>query len=106
MSRESILKIREVEETAKRMVADAKAEAQKMIEAAHAEGKALCARTESDVGAEYGAKLTDLGERTLQMRERVEAENQEAISSMETEIRLRRRGAEKIIIRGFEQKCR
>ena len=106
MSRESILKIREVEETAKCMVADAKAEAQKMIETAQEEGKALCARTESDVGAEYGTKLTELGERTSQMRERVESESQEELSSMETEIRLRRRGAEKIIIRGFEQKCR
>lgn len=106
MSRESILKIREVEETAKRMVAEAKADAQKMIETAHAEGKALCIRTESDVSAEYGAKLTELGERTAQMRERVETESREELSSMETEIRLRRRSAEKIIIRGFEQKCR
>lgn len=106
MSREAILKIREVEETAKRMVADAKTEAQKMIETAQAEGKALCERTENDVGAEYGTKLTELGERAAEMRERVESEGQEELSSMETEIRLRRRGAEKIIIRGFEQKCR
>lgn len=106
MSRESILKIREVEEAAARMVADAKSQAQNMVEAAHAEGKALCARTETDVGAEYGGKLTELGERTVQMRERVETESREELSSMETDIRLRRRSAEKIIIRGFEQKCR
>lgn len=106
MSRESILKIRQVEENAARMIADAKSQAQKMVEAAQAEGKALCARTENDVGAEYGGKLTELGERTAQMRERVETESREELSSMETDIRLRRRSAEKIIIRGFEQKCR
>ncbi len=106
MSRESILKIREAEETAGRMIADAKTQAQKLVEEAQAEGKALCARTETEVGAEYGGKLAELGERAAQMRERVETESREELSSMETEIRLRRRSAEKIIIRGFEQKCR
>lgn len=106
MSRESILRIREAEENAERMIADAKAQAQKMIEAARSDGRALCERTEADVTAEYGARLTELSERAAQMRERVDSESREELSSFEGEIRLRRRSAEKIIIRGFEQKCR
>ena len=106
MSRESILRIREAEDAAERMIADAKAQAKEMTEAAHRDGRALCERTEADVTAEYGAKLTELGERAAQMRERVEAESREELASVEGEIRLRRRSAEKIIIRGFEQKCR
>lgn len=106
MSRESILRIREVEETADRMIADAKAQAQEMLDKARREGRALCERVETDVTAEYGTKLTELGERAAQIRERVEEESREELAAAETEIRLRRRSAEKIIIRGFEQKCR
>lgn len=106
MSRESILKIREVEDEAQRIVADAKARAQAMTEAARRDGKALCARVETETASEYDAKLAELGERAGQMRERVDAESREELSTLEGEIRLRRRVAEKMIIRGFEQKCR
>ncbi len=106
MSRESILRISEAEDAAERMIADAKAQAQNMIETARKDGRALCERTEAEVSAEYAEKLKALAERAAQMQERVDAESREELTSVEAEIRLRRRSAEKIIIRGFEQKCR
>ena len=106
MSRDSILRISEAEDAAERMIADAKALAQSMIEAARRDGRALCERTEAEVSDEYAEKLNELGKRAAEMRERVDAESREELTSVEAEIRLRRRSAEKIIIRGFEQKCR
>lgn len=106
MSRESILKIRETEDTAQKTVEAAKARAREMLEEAEREGKELCARTEAEVAAEYAAVLEKIRERSLLLAEKNQAETDEEIAKLRREVSLRRRIAEKIIIRGLESKCR
>ena len=106
MSRESILKIQETEQLAERMVADARARAQAMIAEAEAEGKALCATTEQETAQSLAVMLKQIRERTEGMMERMENKSIEEVNEMKRNVSLRRRIAEKIIIRGFERKCR
>ena len=44
--------------------------------------------------------------RFLGMSERLEAESQEEVAELKRRVTLKRKIAEKIIIRGFERKCR
>jgi vacuolar-type H+-ATPase subunit H len=106
MSRESILKIKEAEARADRLVAGAKEQARDMLRQAEAEGQALCDKTECECTAELSAMLGQLRERTAQMRERMEAEAHEEIEALEASVSLRRKVAEKIIIGGLERICR
>ena len=106
MSRESILKIRETEDTAARTVETAKARAKEMVEQAERDGKALCERTEAETSAEYTAVLSRIRERSEAFLEDSRTETDEEIAKLRREVSLRRKIAEKIIIRGFESKCR
>ena len=106
MSRESILKIQETERIAEKIVADAQARAQQMIDTAEAEGRALCATTEEETSASLAAMLTQLRDRTEGMSERMANESLAQIEEMKKNVSLRRKIAEKIIIRGFDRKCR
>lgn len=106
MSRESILKIQETEQQAERMIADARARAQEMIAAAEAEGRALCADTERETAASLAAMLEQIRERTVVMSERMANESLAEVDELKKNVSLRRKIAEKIIIRGFDRKCR
>ena len=106
MSRESILKIKEAEARADRLIAGAKEQAQEMLRQAEAEGQALCDKTERECTAELSAMLGQLRERTLQMRERMEAEAREEAEALEASVSLRRKVAEKIIVGGLGRICR
>ena len=106
MSRESILKIQETERAAEKIVADAQARAQEMIAAAEAEGRALCTTTEAEAAASLAAVLEQLRERTDGLLERMANERIAQVEEMKKNVSLRRKIAEKIIIRGFERKCR
>lgn len=106
MSRESIMKIRETEEKADRIVAEAKQRAQQMTEQARLDGKALCETTERETADSLKAMLSDIRTRTESMSERFDAESGEAVDALNRSVSLRRKIAEKIIIRGFEKKCR
>ena len=106
MSRESILKIKEAEDTALHTVEDAKRRAREMIEQAELEGKALCERTEREATAEYTAMLEQIRERCARLSDKSTAETDEEIAALRREVNLRRKIAEKIIVRGVESKCR
>ena len=106
MSRESILKIQETERMAEKIVTDAQARAQEMIAAAEAEGRALCTNTEAETAASLASMLKQLRERTEGMSERMANESLAQIEEMKKNVSLRRKIAEKIIIRGVDRKCR
>lgn len=106
MSRESIIKIKEAEESAERIVAEARERAKEMIAHAEADGQALCEATERETAAENAAKLAELRARAGQTAERLNGENAKATEEMKKRVALRRRIAEKIILRGFDKKCR
>ena len=106
MSRESILKIQETERLAERTLEDAGTRAQEMIAQAEAEGRALCATTEQETAASLSAMLEQIHERTVVMTERMANEALEEVNELKRNVSLRRKIAEKIIIRGFDRKCR
>ena len=106
MSRESILKIRETEAAAAEQIADAKARAQAMLEAAEQEGNTLCESTERDARTKKAAVLSELKQKCEQLAEKSQAETEDEIVRLRREVGLRRKIAEKIIIRGLESKCR
>lgn len=106
MSRESILKVQETEEKAARLVEAARARAHEMTEAAERDGKALCAETEKRVREEYRAMFLELRARCDRLAEKNQAEITEELAALRREVNLRRKIAEKIIVRGLESKCR
>ncbi len=106
MSRESIMKIRETEEKADRIVAEAKHRAQEMIEQARLDGRSLCEATERETAVSLKAMLSEIRTRTDSMSERFDAESSEEVAALMRNVSLRRKVAEKIIVRGFEKKCR
>lgn len=106
MSRESILKVKEAEARAERIVEEAKERAHAMIESAQKEGIALCARTEENAVRESKASMQLLREKTAETLERVNADAEQEVEAMRKEAFLRKRSAEKIVIRGLMSKCR
>ena len=106
MSKEAFFKIREAEAEAERILAEAEAEASRMITEAKAAGEALCRNAEQETAAELSRKMEQIHQRGEEHVERVLAEGHEEEAEIEEKIRLTRRSAEKIVIRGLEAKCR
>ena len=106
MSRESILKIREAEAEAARIISEAHAKASRIVSDAEDEGRALCESTERQTKVALGQTLEQIRERTVALSERIEAEGTEEIEELQKRVDLRRKIAEKIIVRGVEKKCR
>ncbi len=106
MSKEAFFKIREAEAEAERILAEAEAEASRMITEAKAAGEALCRNAEQETAAELSRKMEQIYQRGEEHVERVLAEGHEEEAEIEEKIRLTRRSAEKIVIRGLEAKCR
>ena len=106
MSREAILKIKETEEEAERILSEARARAQELVADAEDEGRRLCQVTEAETAAQLADMLSQIRERTVTMNERVASETEQEVEALRKEVSLRRKSAEKIIIRGFESKWR
>ena len=106
MSRESIQKIKETEERAEQLVEEARRLAQERIALAEQEGRALCEQTERETNAAVAAMLAQLYERTEAMSQRLDEEAKEEADKMRADASLRKRSAEKIVIRGLTSKCR
>lgn len=106
MSKEAILKIRTTEEKAESILAEARVSAKARVEAARESGRALRETAEED-----GAKALKLEQEKLQ-RERDEAlaaceeEAKKEIADLQKEAALRKKNAERIVLRGLEDKCR
>ena len=106
MSRDSILKVKEVEAQAEKTVADAKLQAQQMLMQAHEDGKKLCNDAELQTLAKREEMMVRIREKSVQLEEAALAEAREEAAEISREVSLRRKIAEKIIIRGLDSKCR
>ena len=106
MSRDSILKVKEVEAKAEQTVADAKAQAQKMLDQARADGAVLCESTESEILAKREEMMVRIREKSAQIEADALDEAKQEADQMTKDVSLRRKVAEKIIIRGLDSKCR
>ncbi len=106
MSKEAFFKIREAEAEAERILAQAEAEASRMIAEAKVAGETLCRNAEEETTRELAGMMGQIHQRGGEHVERVLAEGREEEAEIEEKIRLTRRSAEKIVIRGLEAKCR
>jgi len=106
MSRESILKIQETEEEAERLIAEARELAKKLVADAQRNGKESLRVAEEESRAAAAEMLGQIRERTAQLGERLDSESQEACEELRRTVQLRRKAAEKVIMRGVEAKCR
>ena len=106
MSRDSVLKIKETEQKAERIVEDARARARAMIEAAEADGRALCERTEAEARAHDAALKETLYARTAETVSKANEEARAEAEAIRKNSFLNKRSAEKIVIRGLMSKCR
>ena len=106
MSRDSIQKIKETEDRAEQIVEDAKQRAREMVAAAERDGLDACERTERETAASIDQMMLQLRERTAAMSERMANEAEEEAAKMRADAALRKRSAEKIVIRGLTSKCR
>ena len=106
MSRETIFQLKEAEAEAARIVAQAKARADQMRAEAEAAGQALCLETESRVSEELAGMLEQIREKAEEHRERVLEETRAEAEAVAANVRLNRKSAEKIVIRGLDTKCR
>ena len=98
--------ITEAEAEAQRIVSEARAEAERMIECARADGERLCTEAARETAAELAAMTEQIriraAEHTARMLEEADAE----ADALSERVKLTRRSAEKIVIRGLEAKCR
>ncbi len=106
MSREAILKITEAEAEAERLVCEARRRAEEMLREAEAGGQELCRRAEEQTTAELAGVLSQIRAKIEQSGARQETELREELEAMKEAALMRRRIAEKIIVRGLEAKCR
>ena len=106
MSKEAILKIRETEEKAEAILADAKKEAKLRIDEARAKGLAL----REDAETRGSASLRRGQEELQKERNAALAASQKAAAKEAEELRagaaLKKKNAERIILGGLENKCR
>ena len=106
MSRETILKIKETEAEAARIIEEAEAKAKVMRAEAEEAGKTLCRTAERERSEELNGMLEQIRLKTEQMAEHVLAETKEEATAVAATARLNRKSAEKIVIRGLDAKCR
>lgn len=106
MSRESIKMIKQTEQEAERILLEAREKAAQMVVDAQANGEALCESIEAETIAAAKEVIGQLRERAEGMRERLEAEAKEEAAEVVRQASLRKRSAEKIVIRGLASKCR
>ncbi len=106
MSRDSILRIREVEEEAEAIVKRAKDDAASAEEKAHAAGKQLLLETKLEAEKNADESMRELQMRLSEVSQKLREEATSEAAELRRKVALRRKIAEKIIIRGLDAKCR
>ncbi len=106
MSRESIRLVKQAEQEAERILREAQEKAVQMVAEAKANGAVLCEDTEAETVAAAKEVIVQLRERAEGLRERLDTEAKEEAAEITRQASLRKRSAEKIVIRGLASKCR
>ena len=106
MSREAILKVWETEKEAAEIVRIAKERAQIMRDAAEREGQEKCRVAEAETLAMRAQMMEQLHIKAEEHTDRVMEEARAEADELTQEISLRRKIAEKMIIRGLDMQCR
>ena len=88
------------------LVRDARDRAQKMRDEADAAGKQMCRKAEEETLAKRAEMMDQLHIKAEEHTARVMEEAREETDEMIKDVSLRRKIAEKIIIRGLDMQCR
>ena len=106
MSRESIKMVKQAEQEAERILREAQEKAAQLVADAEANGVALCENTEAQTLAAAKEVIVQLRDRAENLRERLDGEARDEVAVIVRQASLRKRSAEKIVIRGLASKCR
>ena len=106
MSRESIKMVKQAEQEAERILREAQEKAAQLVADAEANGVALCENTETQTLAAAKEVIVQLRDRAENLRERLDGEARDEVAAIVRQASLRKRSAEKIVIRGLASKCR
>ena len=106
MSRESIKMVKQAEQEAERILREAQEKAAQLVADAEANGVALCENTETQTLAAAKEVIVQLRDRAENLRERLDGEARDEVAVIVRQASLRKRSAEKIVIRGLASKCR
>ena len=106
MSREAIIKVRETEKQAADIIREAKDRAQKMRDEVELAGQEMCRLAETETLAKRAQMMEQLHIKSEEHTERVMEEARAEADELTKEVSLRRKIAEKIIIRGLDMQCR
>jgi vacuolar-type H+-ATPase subunit H len=98
--------IKQTEEEAERILREAQQKAAQMVADAEANGAALCESAEQETIAAAKVVIGQLRDKAENMRERLDTEAKGEAAEIVRQASLRKRSAEKIVIRGLASKCR
>ncbi len=106
MSKGTIELIQQAEERAEARIAEARKEAELLGINAEREGKEHCKRVKEESAVQMAATLEQIRTRAASMTERMQEEARTEAEALRTAVGLRRRIAEKAVMRGLMSKCR
>ncbi len=106
MSRGTIELIQAAEERAEATVAEARRTAEALRTDAAREGEAYCKNAGEESAKELSATLEQIRIRAASMTERMQEDAREEAEALRAAVALRRRIAEKTVMRGLMSKCR
>lgn len=106
MSRGTIELIQNAEDRAEATVAEARRTAEALRVNAEREGEIYCKTTREESAKELAATLEQIRTRAMSMTERLAEEAREEAEALRVAVALRRRIAEKNVMRGLMSKCR
>lgn len=106
MSKEAILKIRETEARAEEMIADARRRAQALLDEARANGQALCDAAERESAKAQRDEIAKAEKKNDALLANGERDSLREVEELQKDAALKKKIAEKIILRGLEEKCR
>ena len=106
MSRDAILRVQATEQRAAEILREARALAQEKRQNAQADGEALCRKAEAEAMEKRAELLSQIAAKTEELNLHSMEEAQAEADEIRRDVRLRRKIAEKIIIRGLDSKCR
>ncbi|NLW73420.1 MAG: hypothetical protein GX057_00770 [Clostridiales bacterium] len=106
MSNEAVRIIRETEERAAAIRKEAADTAKKLVADARAQGEADCKKAEAEARAEAQRKINEATQKSLELTEKTTAEAKAKADGISAAARSRMEQAENIIIRELMKKCR
>lgn len=106
MSKDAVLRIKEAEDEAKRIIDEAHAEAQKRVTAARSDADKACDTYENELREDFRGRLMQVRETAEQIIERSRTDSAQQYKIGEAMAKRHMNDAVKVILQGVEAQCR